>query len=469
MIRSKTNTSEQTFDAFSLTSEIIVLGGSLRQMFYTNEQTYEDDRRYMPCVLGGYVYVNDPTGAMTGEVNLTGIEWYTQMPTEGDYITGRIVNPSQSVLDDVDVYDPSTGELVHEADWRSYDYLISDGSNAPWCSDVPAGCLIVRKNVPQLTSMPIYGVMKFIDSRTGLTMRIMKNKDFSTESYNTDVVTMRGDSGDEVLLNPLSFTDTIPTGQTIVDIPWFRTVNTQLQGSEGAVPDGKASYIWLVEESDTTVAPSGWREPDEVEMKAMSIEGNHTKSLTLDTRLINGSLALRCYGCRREEGAAWVDPTTMADSPFYQVRLTMVMPGDVPSSKRKPKGDSTTAAEELMSQGIFTAEPVQTTGNHQNTSMSIPVHYDMRLRYNGHDVPQNKRSLFIFYWYGQNLKTGATVNLGTGPTLDFIPNQHGFQFPEGFVVWANVAVLTSFGVVKDGNSYVFDNTNSKIIITGIYK
>ena len=93
MIRSKTNTSEQTFDAFSLNKEITILGGSPRQMFYTNEQTYEDDRRYVPCILGGYVFVNDPSELMTGEQELTDIEWYTQMPIDGDYNTGRIVNP----------------------------------------------------------------------------------------------------------------------------------------------------------------------------------------------------------------------------------------------------------------------------------------------------------------------------------------------------------------------------------------
>lgn len=468
MIRSKTNVSEQTFDAFSLTSEITVLGGSPRQMFYTNEQTYEDDRRYVPCILGGYVYVNDPAGVMTGEVALSDIEWYTQMPIEGDYTTGRIVNPAQSVLDDVDVYDQTTGELTHEAAWRSADYLISDGSDAPWCSDVPAKCLIVRKNVSQLTSMPIYAVLKFLDQRTGLTMRILKNKDFSTESYNTDVVTMRGDGGDEMLLDPLSFTDPIPSGQTIVDIPWMRTINAQLQGSEGDVADNKACYVWAIEDSDTTAAPNGWRELNEVELKAMSVTGYHAKSLTIDTRLISGSLALRCYGCRREEGAAWTNPMNDDNSPFYQVRLTMAVAGSTPASKRKPKGDSTTAHEELMSQGTFAAEPVQTKGNHQNTAMSIPVHYDMRLRYNGHDVPANKRSLFIFHWYGKNLKTGATVYFGAGPTLDFVPNQHGFQFPEGFVVWADVAVLTSFGVVKDGSNYVVDDNSGKMVIGGIF-
>lgn len=468
MIRSKTNTSEQVFDSFSLNKEITVLGGSPRQMFYTNEQTYEDDRRYVPCILGGYVYVNDPAGVMTGEQELTDIEWYTQMPIEGDYNTGRIVNPSQSVLDDVDVYDQETGEITHEAAWRSADYLISDGSDAPWCADVPAKCLIVRKNVPQLTSMPIYGVLKFLNQHTGLIMRVICSKDFTTESYNTDVVTMRGNCGDELMLNPLSFTDTIPSGQTILDVPWTRVISAQLQGGEGDVADNKACYVWLIEESNTLVAPTGWRELNELEKKAMSITGEHSKTLSLDTRLIRGSIALRCYGCRRDAGAAWANPLNDENSPFYQVRLTMAVPGSTPTSKRKPKGDATTAQEELMSQGIFDAKPVQVTGNHQNTAMSIPVHYEMELHYNGKSVPANKRALYLFHWYGKNLKTGEEVFFGCGPTLDFIPNQWGFTFPDGFAVWGNVAVLTSFGVVVDGTSYVNDS-DGKLVISGIFE
>lgn len=47
------------------------------------------------CILGGKVFVNDPANLMNGWATLTGIEWYTQMPIDGDYQTGRIVNPSR--------------------------------------------------------------------------------------------------------------------------------------------------------------------------------------------------------------------------------------------------------------------------------------------------------------------------------------------------------------------------------------
>ena len=270
MIRSRTNSGEQSFDALSLSADIVILGGSTRQMFYTTEGTFEDDRKYVPCILGGKVYVNDPSNIMTGWATLTDIEWYDQVPIDGDYVTGRITNPAQSVLDDVDVYDEETGELTHEAAWRSSDYLISDGSDSAWCSNVPNFCLIVRKNVPQLTAMPLYGVLKFVDTRTGLTIRVTRTIDFTTEQYNTEMVVMKGDSGDEVLLDPLSFSDTIPAGKNILDIKWTRTVNAQLIGTDGNVPDNEACYLWCTEDSSTV---TGWRPFTDDEIEALQLTG----------------------------------------------------------------------------------------------------------------------------------------------------------------------------------------------------
>lgn len=429
MLRSRTNTSDQVFDALTLNAEIIILGGSTRQMFYTTEGTYEDDRKYVPCILGGKVYVNDPSEIMNGWVELTDIEWYTQMPEDGDYITGRIVNPAQSVLDDVDVYDEETGELIHEAAWKSSDYLISDGSNAAWCSEVPNLCLIVRKNVSALTAMPIYAVLKFLDTRTGITMRILKNIDFTTEQYNTEMTVMKGDSGDEVLLDPLSFTDTIPSGATILDIPWTRTVKAQLIGVDGNVPDNEACYLWCVEDASTV---SGWRAFTADEIEAMQITGVNTKVITLDARMIHTKLKLRCYGCRREADAAWQNPLA-ENNPYYTMQFTMTL------------------------NDTLRADPMQLTGARQDVNMSIPCNYEMRIRYNGKPVPDNRLCLFRVHWKAQNLKTGAIISMGSSPNLLFTPKDKGFSFPEGFAVWADVSLYAGCGIVMQNNKKVMQD------------
>lgn len=434
MLKSRTNSSQMVFDALSISADIVTLGGSTRQMFYTTERTYEDDRKWVPCILGGKVYVNDPSNIMTGFVALSDIEWYTQMPIEGDYSTGRISNPVQSILDDVDVYDEDTGELIHEAAWRSQDYLISDGSNNDWCSNVPNLCLIVHKNIPQLTAITLYAVLKFVDQRTGLTIRVLRNIDFSTEQYDTEMVFLKGDGGDEILIDPLSITDAIPAGNTILDIPWTRTVRTQLKGTNGDIPDNEACYLWCIEDGSTLV---GWRPFTEDEIESMQITGANTKVLTLDARMINTKIRLRCYGCRRESGEAWKSPLD-ENNPFYTIQFTVTL------------------------NDTLHANPIQLTGAKQDVTMSIPCSYEIQIRYNSKEVPENRRCLFRAHWKAQNINTGAIVSLGTSPNMTFIPKDLGFVFPDGFVVWADVSTYAGCRIVIENNKKVMSG-NMQVI------
>ncbi len=424
MRRSRTNSSQQSFDALSLSSEIILLGGSLRQHYYTTSKSYEDDRKWVPCILGGYAYVVDPAKVMSGEAELSGIEWYDKMPVDGDYTTGRITNPSQSVLDDVDVYDEETGELTHEAAWRNVDYLISDGSDAEWCNGVPQYCLIVHKNVPQLTTLTLYGIIKFIDKRTGLTVRRQSDVDFTTEVYNDNMISIRGDSSSEVLLDPLSFPDHLEEGQCLLDIPWMRSVKAQLINAEGSVSDSEACYLWTVEDSSAAI---GWRAFTDEEKNLLSISTDKEKIISLDVRMMKETLRLRCYGCLREEGEEWINPLTIENSPFYEMQFTMTL------------------------NDTMYAEPVLVRGTQNDPDMNIECLYEMRLRYNGVDVPSTKRCLFRIHWWAQNLKDGTTKYMGSGPSIMFTPKDYGFSYPDGYSLWAEVWCYSHCSyVVQDG-------------------
>jgi hypothetical protein len=320
--------------------------------------------------------------------------------------------------------------LTHEAAWRLCDYLISDGSDAAWCNNVPAMCLIVRKNVPQLTALPIYGVLKFTDQRTGLTVRVQRSIDFSTELYNTEMITIKGDSSDEVLLDPLSFTDTIPSGKTILDIPWTRTIKAQLVGTNGDVPDSQACYLWCTEDSTTV---TGWRPFTEDEIIAMQLTGFKTKVLTVDARMIGSKFRVRCYGCRKEESEAWKSPLDEIN-PFYTTQLTMTL------------------------NDTLHADPVQTAGAKLDPTMSTPASYEMNISYNNKPVPQNKRCLFLVHWKAQDMKTGTVYNMGTSNNLTFVPKDKGFSFPEGFSVWADISTFNGCAiVVQDGKKVVQDD------------
>jgi len=440
MKRSRTNTSQQVFDALSISAEITILGGSLRQMFYTAQKSYEDDRKWIPCILGGYVFVNDPAGVVNGEVALSGIEWYNQTPVDGDYSTGRIVNPSQEVLDDTDTYDPETGEMTHEAAWRSVDYLISDGSNSEWCSGVPANCLIVHKNVPQMTSVTVFAVLKFVDTRTALTMRVLRHVEFSTEAYNNDEVMIKGDCGDEILIDPLSLPDTVSEGQRLLDIPWMRTVNVQLYGAEGNIPDAKACYLWMTEDSTAAI---GWREFTADEKQVMSITGEQTKTISLDVRMVHGELRLRCYGYRRDEGDPWSSPLTHDDAPFYDMQFTITL------------------------NDTLYAVPVQHMGASQNPDMHGLCAYEMNIRYNGIDVPESKRDLFLVHWWTQDRKTGTRYDMGWGPNILFVPATYGFDYLEGFSTFADVWCYSHHAIVKSGSDVV--KQDGEIVISPVYE
>lgn len=416
MRRSRTTRNEQHFDALTMSGNLTILGGSTRQMFYVAGQTYEDDRRWVPCILGGSVYVNDPAGAMSGETALTGIEWYTQVPDENDASQGRITNPDASVL-------------ANEEAWRTVDFLISDGSDADWCEDVPEGCLIVHKNVAALASMTIYGVLKFLDTRTGRTVRYLCSKEFTTEVYNNEQVVMKGDSGDTLLLDPMAFSDTVPEGKTLIDVPWMRTLNAALVGSEGNLPDSEACYQWLV--ADSTSA-TGFREFTEDEIEAMNISGMRTGRLSLDVRLLTGDTRLRCYGKRRFEGDAWSNPAT-GDNPFYECTVVLTMNQN------------------------FNFVPTIRRGADPGVGMNKVCEYEMSLYYNNRPVPDEKKCLFTVKWKAENLRNGTVSVLGWGQIIEFIPSDFSLPYPEGMNVFGEVYTYAGCKVVvQDGKWLVQD-------------
>lgn len=445
-IRSRASNSVNTFDALTISSEIPVLGGNTRQMYSAVFGTFEDDRKWVPCILGGYVFVVDPANVMNGEATLADIEWYTQTPIENDYATGRITNPGAEVLNDVDVIDPDTGAVTHEAAWRSVDFLISDGSNSPWCSNVPAHCLIIHKNMPSETSMTLYAVLKFIDKRTGLTVRRLETKDIGTSGFNDEATVLRGPSGGELLIDAMAIPDTVPAGQTVLDIAWMRSISVQMVGAEGDVPDAKACYLWTKEDTTTTL---GYRPFTDDEILALNLQGVQTKTLTYDARMITTeTLRMRCYACRRDEDDAWSTPLD-ADNPFYDYRVTAELNNKV------------------------TGDPVQKLGFVQDIGMTKQVKYSMDLRYNGHPMQNAKMCLFLIHWFstGRVNIDGSYVyvknDMGYGPDIAFRPCDYGYTYADGYKVDALIETYAGCVPVKDGNSFV--TSENRLVISPKYE
>ena len=439
MKKSKSIISQNVFDALTINADLVLVSGSNKQTYSMNYGTFEDDRKWVPCVVGGYANVEDPANVMNGDVSLSDIEWYTQTPIEGDFATGRITNPSDEILEDVDVYDPNTGELIHEAAWRSEDFLISDGSDSPWCQGVQRNFLIVHKNVPHSTAISIYAYLKFDDTRTGTSNRILRSYDFMTTAFDDEVLVMKGCEGAEFYIDPIALPDTVPSGQDILSIPWNRKVFAQLTGIDGNVADNKSCYLWVIQDTTATI---GWREFTDDEKIIYGISGDKTKELTFDARMLKTAWKVRCYGCRRDEGAAWINPLS-DNNPYFDYSLAMTM------------------AKKLV------YEPKQKTGSSQTMQMDVPCNYEMQFIYNGKPVPQTKKCLFLVNWKVKDLRTGVVHNMGFAPNLQFVPCYLGLDYRKGFYVWGEIYEYDGCVPVVHGGKYVVHNDN--VVISPTYK
>ena len=153
--------------------------------------------------------------------------------------------------------------------------------------------------------------------------------------------------------------------------------------------------------------------------------------------MIQTNFKVRCYGKRKVADDAWQNPLS-ENNPFYTTQFTMTL------------------------NDTLHANPIQLTGNRQDVHMSIRASYEMQLRYNGRDVPQNRRCLFRIHWKAQNLNTGAIISLGNTPNISFITSVKGFSFPEGFNVWADVSLYSGCDIVVENDSQVIDD-NKKVI------
>lgn len=430
MIKSKTNQSSQHFDAPSLGAEIVTLQGSTRQTYYVATKTYEDDRTLVPCIL----YADMQAAGKELQDILTGIEWYDRPPLEGDTTTGRISNPDAIILESTDEYDED-GVLVNPAAWRSYDLLISDGSNKPWCNGVPAGALIIRKNIPVKTSVIIYAVIKGIDPDTGSEMRMQRHEGLDTTLFDDSTVTISGSWGQGIVIDPLGIPEPLTQGNTVLDEPWWRQVTAQLHGVEGDVAPGEACYLWLIADS---AAVTGFREMTAEEKRVMCVSGEKTATLRFDARLVCGELTLRCYGCRRDEGDTWTNPLSK-DSPFYETTISIAI-------------NSTLEAVPRM---IFGAK--------QGPEMNSPCSYEMEYRYNNKPVPAAKAVLMRAQWIGASLKTGLQTRMTAAPNQIFRPVDYSFPYPEGYALNAEVTVYAGCKPVRVAGNLVCDASGNVVI------
>lgn len=436
MIRSIKHQSDNVLDALSITGNLLVLQGSTSQIFYGATNEFESDRRYVPCILFGSVSAYDPTGFVNGEQVLTEIEWYTDVPDPLN--SNKIENPSAQILS-------STDAQSSPALWRSVDFLISDGSNAPWCSGVPRWGLIVHKNVPYNETMQVYGLMKFLDRRTGITVKKVAAMSFATEYFDNISLRVEGNKPEDWVMDPMTFPEPVTSGHDILDEPWTRTFSAQLKRGDNNVPDAEACYLWTVKDAGETL---GWREMSTDEKNILGISNDKVKQIQLDARLVMDGISLRCYAKQRTSGAAWSSPLSV-NNPFWECRMSTKMSDRI---------------------SVVTK---QTAGFDQSPRMDKACTYTAEILYLNKAVPSNKYGLFRILWKATDMANGTVYTVGEGTSLTFVPNRYGFQYPAGFSVYAEASLLKAVAIIvdeSDSNCIITDETNqNEIVIDGVYE
>ena len=405
MIRSKTTTANAALDGLTILGYLTKLRGSEVQTYRESTGEYEDDRRLIPCVLMGAFGVSDPAGIVDSLPIISGIEWYDGEPQKladgsDDLVTHRIKNPASI-----------------PADPSSVDYLISDGSDAEWCQGVPEFGLIIHKNVEMLTTQPIYAVIKFLDTRTGTTVRKLCSTNLTCEYGNDLAMTVVGDHGEAWVMDPIGIREPLTAGNDVTAEPWLRTYGAQLRQIGENIPDSKACYLWVVRDKSV---PGEWREFNASETGTLLRSAANGKQLTLDLRYAGSNLTIRCYANQREEGDEWSNPVGDGN-PYYECRINVELNRELD------------------------ARITQTAGYEQSMSMDTPCSFSLSMVYGNKTVADNKLGLFSVTWRAVNLQTFATVTLGTGMSVTFTPADKGFSYTYGFGVYAEVRTFMGIG------------------------
>lgn len=239
-------------DPLSFTGELKILAGNNVQTYNQDIQEYVPDRALVPTVLLPEIYVQDPNNVMTGNAELTGVEWYEGAPKANG--SNRIVGNT--------------------------DYEISETT----VEGFPKYALRIKKNVPTDKPMEIYAVFTFTDKRTMTEVRVERSLSFYTATYDSKNYSVKLGCPDVIVVNPL---DVVPDEQG----NWSQVLTAQLYSGKNPVPDEQAAYWWQIRGIE------GWRDLTTEELETLIVAGWDgqiwSKTIKVDARMIEDKLSLR--------------------------------------------------------------------------------------------------------------------------------------------------------------------------------
>lgn len=240
-IKTKPKNLYANIDPLTYLADLKVLSGNPVQTYNQDSGEYEPDRSLVPCLLMGYVSVQDPEGIMNGEQSLNGIEWYLGAPKPDG--TNRIITGGDMVISD---------------------------------SGTPLYSLKIKRNISPDTPIEIFAILSFVDRRTNTEVKVECSIPLYTSYYDSKNYSVSLNQPKGFTINPLAV---VPDSNG----NWVVELIAQLKAGTINVTGENAAYFWQVLEDGV------WRNitDDEDELFCLSekdANGHWGNTLYLDAR-----------------------------------------------------------------------------------------------------------------------------------------------------------------------------------------
>lgn len=233
-------------DPLSINGSMKILSGNTVQSFNRDSQEYDPDRTLVPLIMMPAVSVIDPEGVMSGNQQITGIEWYEGEPkVDGQ---NRITNDTQG-------------------------YEIGDGK----VTGFPKFALKVKKNMDINKPVNIHALAVFNDKRLGKEVVIDFSETLYTTYYDSRSFALK------IMNQPENFTVN-PLQKEVDDKGnWKVPINIRLYSGTNPVEDEHAAYFVRILDNGK------YRNLNEEEIQMILVSGyengSWNRNIVLDARM----------------------------------------------------------------------------------------------------------------------------------------------------------------------------------------
>ena len=262
-----------------------ILNGNITQCYRKDDDSYIDNRALVPLVALPDIGVYDPHGKMSGTVVLTGVDYFTDIPS-------------------------SSTKIINNEEYQ----ISADGH--------PQYSIKVMRNTPVDAPMDLYFQAYFTDIRINKTVMAEGIIPLQTTYYEANSYSCKIDQ-------PTAFSID-PTRAAVSDAGWMEVeLPAQLRSGTKSIADANAAYFWYVLENST------WRllTADDLFLMSGLTNGRFAKTIKVNASLFSNR-TFKCIGCYYEG----TYPSVPTDSKYSDVCTIAVEYPDAKAHSRRSKG-----------------------------------------------------------------------------------------------------------------------------------